>query len=139
MIQKTLKTTTGKLLVKMPERLNEITLGQLMAMQDSSKLTDLQAISILSGAAPEDLQNISDVNDLQLFSEQVLSIAGQIKYLYNSEAVPRQTTFMIDGKPATVKVIKNLSIEPAGAFMAAREVITEEINDHIKRYGEAGW
>lgn len=139
MIQKTLKTTTGKLPVKMPEKLEEITLGQLMAMQAAPKLSDLQAISILSGAALEALQNIPDVNDLQIFSEQVLSIAAQIKYLYNSDAIPRQTMFTINEKPVTVKVIKNLSIEPAGAFMAAREIITEEINQHIKQYGEADW
>jgi hypothetical protein len=139
MIQKTLKTTTGKLCINMPEKLNEVTLGQLMTMQAAPELSDLQAISILSGVPLEELQNIRDVNDLQLFNEQVLSIAHQIKYLYNSEAIPEKTTFSINNKPVTVKVIKNLSVEPAGAFMAAREVIADEISKHIKQYGEQDW
>jgi len=36
----------------------------------------------------------------------------------------------------TIAVIKNLSVEPAGAFMAAREIIAGEINEHIADYGE---
>lgn len=139
MIQKTLRTTSGKLLVRIPERLNEVTLGQLIAMQAAPSLSDLDAISILSGLPPEELQNIRDVNELQVFNEQVLSIAHQIKYLYNSDAIPQQTTFTINDRPVTVKVIKNLSVEPAGAFMAAREVIADEISRHIQQYGEAGW
>jgi len=139
MIQKTLKTTTGKLIVKVPEKLKEVTLGQLMAMQAAPDLSDLQAISILSGTPLEELQNINNVTDLQIFNEQVLSIAHQIKYLYNSDAIPQKTTFIIDDKPVTVKVIKNLSVEPAGAFMAAREIIADEIGKHIKQYGEENW
>lgn len=139
MIQKKLKTTTGKLLVSLPEKLNEVTLGQLMAMQAAPELSDLQAISILSGLPLDELQNIQDVNDLQVFNEQVLSIAHQIKYLYNSDAIPQKTTFRVNNKPVTVKVIKNLSVEPAGAFMAAREIIADEISKHIKQYGKEDW
>ena len=35
--------------------------------------------------------------------------------------------------------MNNLSIEPAGAFMAAREIIAEEISKCIKVYGEENW
>jgi len=76
---------------------------------------------------------------LQVFNTQVLSIAHQIKYLYNSDAIPQKTTFTINGKPVSVKVMRNLSVEPAGAFMAAREVIADEIAKHIEQHGEAGW
>jgi hypothetical protein len=138
-MNKTLKTTTGKVTVSMPEKLEQVTLGQLMEMQVTKDLSDLQAVSILSGTPLNDLQNIVDVNDLQVFNNQVLSIAHQIKYLYNSDAIPKETTFTIDGKPVQVKVMKNLSVEPAGAFMAAREIIADEIAKHITEHGEADW
>jgi len=139
MITKKIKTTTGHISLSMPERLAEVTLGQLMAMQQADNLSDLQAISILSGTPLSDLQNIKNADDLQVFSAQVLSIAHQIKYLYNSDAIPQKTTFTINGQVVEVKVMKNLSVEPAGAFMAAREVIADEIGRHIKEFGEAGW
>ena len=123
----------------MPEQLNELKLEQLMAMQSAENLSDLQAVSILSGTPLDELQNIRSADELQVFNQQVLSIATQIKYLYNSEAIPKATTFIIDGKTITVPVIKNLSVEPAGAFMAAREIIAEEVARHVKQYGEAEW
>jgi hypothetical protein len=49
MIQKTLKTTTGKLKVQIPDKLDEVTLGQVIALQESPALDDLEAICILSG------------------------------------------------------------------------------------------
>lgn len=136
---KKLKTTTGHISLSIPEKLGQVTLGQLMAMQQADNLSDLQAISILSNTPLEALQNITDINDLEVFNTQVLSIAHQIKYLYNSDAIPQKTTFTIAGKPVDVKVMRNLSVEPAGAFMASREVIADEIARHIKQYGEAEW
>lgn len=136
---KTLKTTTGKVTLSMPEKLEQVTLGRLMEMQATKDMSDLQAVSILSGTPLNDLQNIVDVNDLQVFNSQVLSIAHQIKYLYNSDAISKETTFTIDCKPVKVKVMKNLSVEPAGAFMAAREIIADEIAKHITQHGEADW
>jgi hypothetical protein len=38
-----------------------------------------------------------------------------------------------------VKVIKNLSMEPAGAFLASKDLIADEINRHIDLYGEDDW
>jgi hypothetical protein len=134
-----IKTITGHLVITIPQELREVTLGQLMAMQQTEALSDLQAISILSNTPLTDLQNITDVNDLQVFNTQVLSIAHQIKYLYNSDAIPQKTTFQIEGKRVSVKVMKNLSVEPAGAFMAARELIADEIAKHIQQHGEANW
>jgi hypothetical protein len=48
MIEKTLKTTTGKLHIKIPTQLSDVTLGQMMAMQAKPNLNDIEAISILS-------------------------------------------------------------------------------------------
>lgn len=136
MIEKILKTTTGRLHLQLPEHLHEISLGQLIDMQSTENMSDLQAIQILSGIPIVELQNIKDFNDLQIFNEHVAMLSQQIKELYNSDSLPKTITFNIDDKAVKVKVISNLSIEPAGAFLAARDVITEEINNHISQYGE---
>jgi hypothetical protein len=139
MIQKTLKTTAGKLQVSIPAHLSELKLGQLMAMQSAEHLSDLQAIHILSGIPLATLQNVQTFDELQVFNQQVLALATEIGQLYNSDQLPKAVTFNLNDKPAKVKVIDNLSVEPAGAFMAAREVIAEEINTHIKQHGEEHW
>ncbi|MFD2145486.1 hypothetical protein [Mucilaginibacter antarcticus] len=59
--------------------------------------------------------------------------------MYNSDAIPKKAGFTINGKMHEVNVISNLSIEPAGAFMAAREIIADEIQQHIEQHGEADW
>jgi hypothetical protein len=139
MIERTLKTTQGKLQVSIPAQLSEVTLGQMMQLQDVPELTDLQAISILSGVSVTDLQNVKDANELIGFADTIMGLSQQIKYLYNADAIPKTVTLAADGKPVTVNVIKNLSVEPAGAFMAARDVIADEISSHIEKYGEENW
>ena len=139
MIEKTLKTIGGKITIKIPSLLNELTLGQLMAMQEKTELSDLDAISILSGVAVEELQNIKNTDDLNLFGEAALSLSMQIRYLYNSDDVPKKVTFNIGQNQVKVKVIDNLSVEPAGAFLASRDIIATEINEHIKKHGEENW
>ncbi|WP_184548787.1 hypothetical protein [Mucilaginibacter sp. FT3.2] len=141
MIEKTLKTTHGKLRVEIPTQLNDITLGQMMAMQAKPNLNDIEAISILSGVAVDDLNSVKNIQDFQAFSDTVLALSYQIKYLYNSDAVPKQVNFLLpqSGRPKTVKILQNLSVEPAGAFMAAKEIIADEVNKHIEQYGEDDW
>ncbi|GGH03639.1 hypothetical protein [Mucilaginibacter phyllosphaerae] len=139
MIERTLITTRGKLRVSIPSQLNEVTLGQMMALQDKPDLGDLDAISILSGVPVTDLQSVKDAGEFMVFADAVLALSQQIKYLYNSDDIPKKVSFAIDGKGITVKVINNLSVEPAGAFMAARDVIADEIAEHIKIYGEDNW
>jgi hypothetical protein len=144
MIEKTLKTTGSKLRVKIPTQLSEVTLGQMIAMQEKPQLNDIEAISILSGIPTDDLYNVKNMEDFQLFGDAVLALSYQIKYLYNSEDIPKEVAFMLDEaneKPIQkeVKVIQNLSVEPVGAFMAARDIIAGEINAHIKQYGDENW
>lgn len=144
MIEKTLQTTDGKLQVKIPDQLTELSLGQMMALQEKPHLSDIEAISILSGITTDALNNVKNAHDFQAFSDVILSLSYQIKYLYNSEKIPNEVTFIFDHgteKPVTklVKVSHNLSVEPAGAFMAAREIIADEVNDHIKQYGDEDW
>ncbi len=139
MIEKTLRTIDGKIRVRIPTMLNEITLGQLIAMQDKQYLGDLDAISILSGLPKEELANVINFEDFSVFGNYVHSLSNQIKYLYQGDAVPRKVTFLMGRQEVVVDVIHNLSVEPAGAFLAARDIIADEINDHIKQYGEDNW
>jgi hypothetical protein len=139
MIEKILKTTKGKLRVKIPTQLNEVTLGQMIEMQDNPNLNDLEAISILSGIAVEELQNVNEIEDIQQFGDYALSLSYQIKHLYNSEAIPKKITFRLPGGDVSVNVITNLSVEPAGAFMAARDIMAEEISESIKLNGQENW
>jgi len=139
MIEKTLKTIDGSLRVRIPTILNEITLGQMIEMQEKHYLNDLDAISILSGIPKHDLNNVINFDDFSIFGEYVQSLAHQIKYLYNSDIIPHNVTFMLGKRKVVVKVIHNLSVEPAGAFLAARDIIADEINAHIGLYGEENW
>jgi hypothetical protein len=139
MIEKTLRTQTGKLPVKIPGNLNEVNLGQMIALQEKPDLNDLDAISILSGIPVAELKNVCSLDDFHVFTEVVLSLSNQVKYLYNSDAIPKSVTFITDKKTIKVSVIHNLSVEPAGAFMAARDIITGEINEFIKQHGETDW
>lgn len=141
----TLKTTSGKLQVKIPDRLDEITLGQVMALQENPGIGDLEVMSILTGVTPDELKNVINYNDFNEVGGAILSLAGQIRGLYNLDIVPGQVTFKLSAPDGSaqqekkVKVMQNLSVEPVGAFMAARELIADEINDFIKKHGEENW
>lgn len=139
MIERTLKTTRGKLSILMPSQLKEVSLGQMMQLQEKTDLSDLDAISILSGTAIDELKDVRDFHDFDVFGDVVLALSKQIKHLYDSNDIPAKVTFKIDGKTVKVNVIRNLSVEPAGAFMAARDIIAEEINEHVQLHGEEYW
>ncbi|WP_214072403.1 hypothetical protein [Mucilaginibacter sp. dw_454] len=139
MIERTVKTLTGKLNVKIPSRLDELTMSQMMQLQEKEDLSDLDAISILSGITIDKLKNVVHFSEFDVFGEAVLTLSNEIKYLYNSDAIPETINFNIEDKQVKVKVIRNLSMEPAGAFMASRDIIAEEISNHIKKHGEENW
>jgi len=139
MIEKTLKTTAGKIQVRIPTLLDELTLGQMMAMQEKHELDDLDAISILSGISKDELNSVKNFEDFLTFGDYVSSLANQIRYLYNNDNIPNKVTFILNGQKVAVNVIRNLSVEPAGAFLATRDIIADEINEHINLYGEEDW
>ncbi|XHR92580.1 hypothetical protein ACFJIV_19795 [Mucilaginibacter sp. UC70_90] len=97
MTEQILKTTQGKLRVRIPTQLNEVTLGQLMDLQARPDITDLEAISILSGIPVTELHNIKNYDDLHQFGDAVLSLSHQIKHLYNSNEIPKEVIFMLPG------------------------------------------
>jgi hypothetical protein len=139
MIEKVLRTTEGKILVRIPTNLSEITLGQMMAMQEKPYLDNINAISILSGVPMNELHNVRNIDDFQIFGESVLSISHQIKNLYNSDTIPKKVNFTFGKTQVAVNVMNKLSVEPAGAFMAASDIIADEINETIKIHGEDNW
>jgi len=139
MIKRTLKTTTGKLTVAIPSDLFEVTIGQMIALQENTDLRDLDAISILSGVPVDDLKNVQNMDDFAVFGKTVLILSHQIKYLYYANDIPATVTFNLNGYMASVKVASNLSVEPVGAFMAAREIIGDEITRHIEQHGKDDW
>ena len=139
MIEKNIRSTSGKILLTIPTELHELTLGHLMALQEKEALDDLDAISILSGTPKCELQNIKNIADLSEFGEGILSLSQQIKLLDKHNTLPVKVTFTIKGRKVEVPVINNLAIEPAGAFMAAREIIADEIRQYIAKHGEQNW
>src|ERR1700743_1357981 len=108
MLQKTLKTTQGKLKASIPETLDEITLGQLIALQEKPNINDLEAISVLANIPLQDLQNVTDIKELYQFAAPVLVLADQIKYLFNSDAIPKTITFNLADGIKKVSVMQNL-------------------------------
>lgn len=136
MIERTLNTTAGKISIKTPDRLNELTIGQLMKLQENPDIDDIEAISILSGIAMADLKNVIFIEDFKPLGDSILLLANQMAGLYHSEKVPRSVTFFYENSSKKISVRGNLSVEPAGAFMAAREIMAEEINAHIKQREE---
>ncbi|MCC8409779.1 hypothetical protein LJ707_12640 [Mucilaginibacter sp. UR6-1] len=139
MIEKSVQTPKGKLSIRMPENLDEITLEQMIALQAAENLGDVEAISILSGVPADELKQVTNATELSIFNEQILKLAFAIKNLYNSDNIPQKVTFNINGNIKQVKVSNNLAIEPAGAYWAARDIIADEIAAHVKAFGEADW
>src|ERR1700739_4375512 len=139
MIEKTLRTIDGKIKVRIPTMLSEIKLGQLITMQDTHDLSDLDAISILSGVPRQELANVINFDDFSIFGDHLQSLSNQIQHLYKNDTIPRKITFTIGQQAVTIDVIHNLSVEPAGAFLAARDIIADEVSRYIKEYGEESW
>jgi len=151
MIIKTLTTTFGKVKVKIPQSLKDITMRQMI---QSENMTDEEREQAEFDPIMPDLtrriaDNIVDVQDLSDLRERLLSLFHNTKYEYDRKIIPEYITFghrkskrfgvFTVTKENKVKVIKNLSIEPAGAFLASRDLISDEINRHIKIYGEDNW
>ncbi len=111
----------------------------MMAIQERRFPDELDTISILSGIPKENLLHGVDFGDLQLFGNYIHSLSHQAKYLYDGDIISQKVVFMFEGCRVVVNIFRNLSIEPAGAFIAARNIIADEINEHIHLYGEEDW
>ncbi|HEY4194577.1 MAG TPA: hypothetical protein VGM63_03520 [Mucilaginibacter sp.] len=139
MIEKSLVTATGQLKIAMPTQLSELTLGQVMELQQTQYLDDLEAISLLSGVSMDSLTGLTDSNELRLFEKHIESLNNQLKYLYESHVIPKKVYFLLGKRKVSVRVAHHLSVESAEAFLSAGNTIADEINRHISLYGEEKW
>lgn len=141
MITQSLNTLKGRIKIHIPENLSEITLGQMIAMQNVTG----SEIPLIPELTEEVVDNIIEIDDLIQIRERVLSLAHQIKYCYTETKLPDYIVFGTRTnrwgfvKENRVKVPGNLSIEPAGAYLVSRDLIAEEINKHIELYSEEAW
>lgn len=120
MITKSLQTTTGKIRVNIPTDLSEITLAQMIELESEIG----SVTSIVPELTKEVIDNIVSINDLVDIQDRILSLAHQIGYCYQELKMPERVVF--GGK--SYDVPKNLSIEPAGAYLVSRNLIADEIN-----------
>lgn len=143
MITKSVRTLSGVVRLRIPTDLSEVTLSAMIAMQSVAE--DSNEIPLIPGLDRQTVDNIIDFKDLIDIRERILSLAHQIQYCYNSKNIPTHITIGTRRNrwgrtvPNKIKVITNLSIEPAGAFLSSRDLIADEINKHIQIYGEDKW
>lgn len=144
MITKTIQTLNGNLRIKIPTDLTEITIGQMIAMEKAED----NSIPLIPGLTKDVCDNITNYSDLQMIDEYIQSLAHKIRYCFNEKHLPEHIIIgtkkvkrfgFVFEKENKIKVIKNLSIEPAGAYLASRDIIADEINRHINLYGEENY
>ena len=136
MITKTLKTTDGKINISIPSRLTEVTVGQMVEIM-AGGLSDVDAISVLSGIHRDILYTVRNMDQFNVFTEPINSICHQILNDADNSIKNVPDFILIEGKK--IKVPQTLSVEPVGAFIVARDVVAGEINNHIIKYGEDKW
>lgn len=170
MFSKKVKTTEGDKLISIPSDKSEVTIGMLMDLKPGygDALSPLEAMSVLTGIPsgnkpgvtyPDEVFTLCDICDVEGFLNdfnETLELLGiQIKACLIDAEVPDVITVPVKheikrrwfGRKAEhagklVKVAKNLGIEPAGAYMEAKEIIAEEfkhwdavkeeLGDHIE-------
>lgn len=140
MIERTFKTIGRDLTVKIPSRLDEITLGQMIDFCKEG-LTDLEAIAALTSIPVEALYGIRDVDAaVKAFVPIAESLRHQYLYLYNGNALPEKLTLPLGGgKSKVVRLDGDLGFYTYGGVMEAMDIMSDEINRHIRLYGEEGW
>lgn len=121
MFSTTLKTTEVKLSVQIPDAIQGITMGMMAQLQ--KEVSDIESISILSGIELEKLYQVRKIEDFDQFKPTLEKLTNDLKNL-NKDLIPLYVT--ISGKK--IKVNRNLSIEPAGAYMAAKNIMADEFN-----------
>lgn len=161
MFTKTIKTTGGPLKISIPEDISEISVGLLMALtpEPGNSFSQLEQLSILSGvpSGKEEREYADDkitlcdikVSDLEVFDDTLQKIAYQLKAFVTVQDIPEGITIPTDQpnvkrwfgrttehKGKYVKVLSNLGIEPAGAYMEAKEVIKADLEEFAKHNPE---
>lgn len=131
----TINTTEGLLTIKLPSSINEVTLGQMIELQENPELTDIGVIGVFSYVPLETLYTALNINDYEALGGNIMLLSKEIAYLKNVDVVPRK--IKIDGK--NIKIGSRLTISPLGALLTTRDIIADEINRHIVIFGEDNW
>jgi hypothetical protein len=103
-----------------PTEVSEITLKQFFTLRKAKGLLD--EICALTGIDRQTIQNFRDRADLEKCQMLLNTIGTKLAKGFNGVILPKQIS--IAGK--TIKVPKNLKLEPVGAFIAVHNLITEE-------------
>lgn len=153
MLTKTVKTTNGDLKLTIPTKRDEISIDLLQRLTPpvGHSYSFLEQISIMTGVPTGDkefdkreidvdtvtLNDIETLYELSPFEDALQGLAYQLAAFQEVQEIPDKITLPI-ARPLTgwfrspgkrfveVEVIKNLGIEPAGAYMEAKEVIKSE-------------
>lgn len=165
MVTKTIKTTSGPLVISIPASRDEISIGLLQALtpEPGHSFSQLETLSILSGISLDSgynsdsdidlpgLYDIINMDDLSYFDETLQLLAYQLKAFVEVQDIPDGVVLDIpqaqikrwfgrrEHKGKYVPVLKNLGIQPAGAYMEAKELIKGqyELWERVKKeYGE---
>lgn len=102
-----------------PTEVHELSLGQFFALRKSKGVLD--EVCALTGIDRETILNFKGREDLEQCQLLLNNLGQKLAAGFEGKKLPKQTT--INGK--TVKVPKNLKIEPVGAFIAVHNLITE--------------
>jgi hypothetical protein len=111
-----------------PTEVSELSLQQFFALRKSKGILD--EICALTGIDRQTISNFKGREDLEKCHMLLSNLGKKIAEGFNSNTLPKQTT--IAGK--TVRVPKNLKLEPVGAFISVHNIINQE----QKRCAEAG-
>lgn len=103
-----------------PTEVAELTLGQFFALRKAKGIID--EICALTGISRETISNFRGRTDLEKCTLLLNNLGAKLQTGFNTTKVPAETN--IGNK--TIRVPKNLKIEPVGAFIAVHNLITEE-------------
>ena len=103
-----------------PTEVSEITLGQFFALRRSEGLID--EICALTGMDRQTIQNFKGRDDLEKCQLLLNTIGQKLQAGFEDTKLPKQT--VLAGK--TIKIPRNLKLEPVGAFIAVHNLIADE-------------
>lgn len=133
-MKKQFKAVDGDITLSIPERFEEITLGQLIDLQaPGNNLVD--EVAILSHVPKDDLYNIRNISDLASLTPAIEELTAKILMDYDSSAMPKRITVGLTEKK-TIEISEDLGIRPAGAFIAADQAINAEMEKAREQYGD---
>lgn len=151
MITHKIKTTSGLIPITIPGNIDELTMGMLIKLtpEPGDTLMSLQQLSVLSGIpletdGPDDicLYDVCDMESLDIFSDTLKVLEYQLLSLKDERSIPESVTLPVTAKHSKkwfnirgisnikkVKVLDNLTIQPAGAYMEAKQAIAGDFKE----------